>query len=182
SPSPIVSASHGCRCRTLSLWRLRRLATIFCSPETPACEPKPSSRTSSVTACCGFWTHSRSMESCQPPPWCARWSQSLNTRGADCPKQRFNEGSSGIVAASNRCPRSTIAAHMNAADVRAQVVRALRLDLVGPEPDEPQASEVLSSAPSRWYLTGFLVPWGAPAAQKQNEEDVQGELEYGEAA
>jgi hypothetical protein len=70
---------------------------------------------------------------------------------------------------------------MTAADVRAQLVRALRLDLVGPEADEPQAAEVLSSAPSRWYLTGFLVPWGAPAAQKQ-DDDVQGELEYGEAA
>src|SRR3954468_19500808 len=71
---------------------------------------------------------------------------------------------------------------MTSADVRSQLVRALRLDLVGPEPDEPQASEVLSSAPSRWYLTGFLVPWGAPAAQKQDEEDVQGELEDGEGA
>ena len=35
---------------------------------------------------------------------------------------------------------------MTAADVRALLLRALRLDLVGPEPDEPQAGEVLSSA------------------------------------
>jgi hypothetical protein len=30
--------------------------------------------------------------------------------------------------------------------------------------------------PSRWYLTGFLVPWAAPASQKQ-DDDTQGELE-----
>ncbi len=70
---------------------------------------------------------------------------------------------------------------MTSADVRARLVRALRLDLVGPEPDEPQAAEILASAPSRLYLTGFLVPWNAPASQK-HEDDAQGELEFAEAA
>ena len=50
---------------------------------------------------------------------------------------------------------------MTSADVRAQLTQALRLDLIGPEPDEPQVSEVLSAPPSRWYLTGFLAPSSA---------------------
>jgi len=69
---------------------------------------------------------------------------------------------------------------MTSADVRARISHALRLDLIGPEPDEPQVSEVLSAPPSRWYLTGFLAPWSAPATQKQDSDD-QGELEMTEA-
>jgi hypothetical protein len=42
------------------------------------------------------------------------------------------------------------------------LTQALRLDLVGPERDEPQIDEVLSVPPSRWYLTGFPAPWSAP--------------------
>jgi len=61
--------------------------------------------------------------------------------------------------------------------IRDQLTRALRLDLIGPEPDEPQAAEILPLAPSRWYLTGFLAPWNAPATQKRDEDDTQGELE-----
>jgi hypothetical protein len=68
------------------------------------------------------------------------------------------------------------------ADVRSSLTHALRLDLIGPRPDEPQASEVLPIAPSRWYLTGFLVPWNAPAQQKRDDNDTQGELEYGDAS
>jgi hypothetical protein len=60
---------------------------------------------------------------------------------------------------------------MNAADVRERLIRALRLDLVGPEPNDPQAEEVLDRAPSRWYLTGFLVPSTAPATQRSDEDD-----------
>jgi hypothetical protein len=70
---------------------------------------------------------------------------------------------------------------MTPADVRDRLIHALRLDLIGPDPGEPQISELLNIPPSRWYLTGFLVPWNAPAAQKQDEEDTQGELELGEA-
>jgi hypothetical protein len=68
----------------------------------------------------------------------------------------------------------------DSADVRARLVQALRLDLVGPEPDDSQVNEVLAAPPSRWYLTGFLAPSSAPAAQKQ-DEDAQGELELTEA-
>lgn len=65
---------------------------------------------------------------------------------------------------------------MTAADVRARLTHALRLDLIGPEPDEPQASEIIDRSPSRWYLSGFLAPWNAPASQKEDEEG-QEELE-----
>lgn len=64
---------------------------------------------------------------------------------------------------------------MTSADVRARLTHALRLDLIGPEPDEPQVAETLPIPPSRWYLTGFLVPWNAPAAQKA-DEDQQDDL------
>ncbi len=58
-----------------------------------------------------------------------------------------------------------------AADVRDRLVELLRLDLVGPGPGDPYESEVLPQAPSRWYLTGFLVPHEAPEEQR---EDPQG--------
>ena len=47
---------------------------------------------------------------------------------------------------------------------------------------EPEIAEILDIAPSRWYLTGFLVPWNAPVSQKQDVEDTQGGLEIGEAS
>ena len=71
---------------------------------------------------------------------------------------------------------------MTSADVRGRLTRALSLDLVGPEPEDPQITEILSVPPSRWYLTGFLVPWSAPVNQKRDEDDIQGELGFGEAA
>ena len=53
----------------------------------------------------------------------------------------------------------------DAALIRTTLVDALRLDLVGPDPDEPlhaaHATETLPTAPSTWYLTGFLVPFQA---------------------
>jgi hypothetical protein len=70
---------------------------------------------------------------------------------------------------------------MTSAEVRDRLTHALRLDLIGPEPGEPQISEILAIPPSRWYLTGFLVPWNAPVSQKQDEGDTQGELDLGDA-
>ena len=54
-------------------------------------------------------------------------------------------------------------------DVRSQLVEALRLDLVGPENGTDLEAEILPQAPSRWYLTGFLVPLEAGEAQKSDE-------------
>ena len=59
---------------------------------------------------------------------------------------------------------------MNSVDVRDELVRALRLDLIGPGPeDEAYAREALSQTPSRWYLTGFLVPYEAEASEREDE-------------
>jgi hypothetical protein len=54
-------------------------------------------------------------------------------------------------------------------EVRGQLVEALRLDLIGPENGSELEAEVLPQAPSRWYLTGFLVPLEASEAQKSDE-------------
>lgn len=60
---------------------------------------------------------------------------------------------------------------MKSVEVRQQLVEALRLDLIGPDlarnlgtPDE-----VLPQWPSRWYLSGFLVPLDAPEEQRAEE-------------
>ena len=59
---------------------------------------------------------------------------------------------------------------MSASEVRTQLVDALRLDLVGPDDRLGSPSEVLSQAPSRWYLTGFLVPLDAQDTQRVDED------------
>ncbi len=59
-------------------------------------------------------------------------------------------------------------------DVRAQIIDALRLDLVGPRPGyaphAEYAEEALPIAPSKWYLTGFLVPYEAPVTQRSDDD------------
>lgn len=54
-------------------------------------------------------------------------------------------------------------------DIRRELVEALNLDLVGPDNDHAFARELLSDSPSRWYLTGFLVPTEAPEEQRVDE-------------
>jgi hypothetical protein len=71
---------------------------------------------------------------------------------------------------------------MTSADVRTRLTHALSLDLIGPEPEDPQVKEILNVPPSRWYLTGFLVPSAAPLKQKQDQDDAQGELGLTEPA
>ena len=62
----------------------------------------------------------------------------------------------------------------DSATVRSRILDALRLDLVGPRPGEPAhdayTEEVLPVAPSKWYLTGFLVPYEAPAEQRSDHD------------
>ena len=55
---------------------------------------------------------------------------------------------------------------MRSADVRDDLIRALRLDLIGPEPGSAHEREELPHEPSRWYVGGFLVPFEAPEEQK----------------
>jgi len=50
--------------------------------------------------------------------------------------------------------------------IRNEIVKALRLDLVGPGNNHAFAAELLPEPPSRWYLTGFLVPKNAPEEQR----------------
>jgi hypothetical protein len=54
-------------------------------------------------------------------------------------------------------------------DVREQLVQALGVDLVGPDRDSELLEEILPQPPSRWYLTGFLVPIDAEEDQKTDE-------------
>jgi hypothetical protein len=61
---------------------------------------------------------------------------------------------------------------MTSSEVRQQLVDALRLDLIGPCRDLGTADEVLPQRPSKWYLTGFLVPLDADPAQRVDEESA----------
>jgi hypothetical protein len=67
---------------------------------------------------------------------------------------------------------------MQAVEIRSKLVDALRLDLIGPDAVQNlgTADEVLPQAPSRWYLTGFLVPTDAGESQKV-DEDASDELD-----
>ena len=54
-------------------------------------------------------------------------------------------------------------------EIRDSLVDALALDLVGPSPGHALERETLEQPPSRWYLTGFLVPTGASLEQRSDE-------------
>jgi hypothetical protein len=59
----------------------------------------------------------------------------------------------------------------DSAAVRSRLVEALRLDLIGPsinDADEYQ-DETIGLAPSKWYLTGFLVPYEADVKDRGDE-------------
>jgi len=60
-----------------------------------------------------------------------------------------------------------------AAEVRAHLVRALETDLIGPYGDD----EELERAPSKFYLTGFLVPSGDLQDDPVPEPDDDAEAE-----
>jgi len=65
--------------------------------------------------------------------------------------------------------------------VRARLVEALRLDLVGPWAGHALAEERLQGwvRPSNWYLTGFLIPSGTPpemSSDADEDEDMGGEI------
>lgn len=53
---------------------------------------------------------------------------------------------------------------VESAEVREAIARALRLDLIGAWAGHSLSDERLRGweRPSNWYLTGFLVPRGAP--------------------
>ena len=57
-------------------------------------------------------------------------------------------------------------AHMAAVDVREWLIDVLQIDLIGPTGPLGNHNEVLPQTPSRWYLTGFLVPTDADEGQR----------------
>ncbi len=71
----------------------------------------------------------------------------------------------------------------SSAEIRERLADELRLDLIGPghRDDEALRNEVLPDPPSRWYLTGFLVPIGAKPRQKapDPQEEMDGIEEGG---
>ena len=73
-----------------------------------------------------------------------------------------------IVPASQTTPPADSAA------IRRYLVDALRIDLIGPRPrDDALQYERLTQAPSRWYLSGLLVPANAPDEQRAQDSDEE---------
>ena len=62
---------------------------------------------------------------------------------------------------------------MKPVEVRSELADALELDLVGPSDRLGSLVEVLPQAPSRWYLTGFLVPLDAEQEQRVDEASAE---------
>jgi hypothetical protein len=63
-------------------------------------------------------------------------------------------------------------------EIRTKLVEALKLDLVGPWPGHPFEHELLPESPTRWYLTGYLVPESAPV-QHRSDAEAKEELDAG---
>jgi hypothetical protein len=67
----------------------------------------------------------------------------------------------------------------SSAEIRERLATELRLDLIGPcHSDTTLVNEVLPDPPSRWYLTGFLVPVDTPSRRKAR--DPQEEMDTAE--
>jgi hypothetical protein len=65
-------------------------------------------------------------------------------------------------------------------EVRRSMVEQVRLDLIGPSRSQTTFhAEVLEYAPSRWYMSGFLVPRNAPEEQRADDTD-EGDLDSGD--
>ena len=61
--------------------------------------------------------------------------------------------------------------------IRAHLLEALRLDLVGPTNDHAFANELLPESPRRWYLTGYLAPTTLPVDKKTEDTGVEDEID-----
>ncbi|MDA8375858.1 MAG: DISARM system helicase DrmA [Planctomycetia bacterium] len=59
---------------------------------------------------------------------------------------------------------------MKSTEIRDQLIKTLRLDLVGPHQGLGNLDEILDRSPSRFYLTGFLVPVGTIGEERSREE------------
>ena len=70
-------------------------------------------------------------------------------------------------------PTSVQTAPATSVEVRERLVQALNLDLIGPGAGHNLASERLPGwvRPSNWYLTGLLIPAGAPPEQSGDTDE-----------
>jgi len=64
---------------------------------------------------------------------------------------------------------------MDSAQIRDDIVKALKLDLIGPEPGDSRENEILDRPPSREYLTGFIVPYEPPEGTVRPQLQLTGE-------
>ena len=91
------------------------------------------------------------------------------------PDEGFSLKGAESDAAQNLDNLPDIVPSSTSVEVRDRLVRALRLDLVGPSASDPLAAERLPDwvRPSNWYLTGFLIPVGGPpeASADVDEDD-----------
>jgi hypothetical protein len=58
---------------------------------------------------------------------------------------------------------------LDSAQIRDELLRILKLDLVGPSSGDAREEEILDRAPSREYLTGFLIPFEPPSGHVKPE-------------
>jgi hypothetical protein len=64
---------------------------------------------------------------------------------------------------------------VDSAQIRDEIVKALKLDLIGPEPGDLRENEILDRPPSREYLTGFVVPYEPPEGRVGPQLQLTGE-------
>jgi hypothetical protein len=60
-------------------------------------------------------------------------------------------------------------------EIRDELVKILELDLIGPWPGHERENEILDRAPSREYLTGFIVPYEPPEGPARPQLKLIGE-------
>lgn len=62
---------------------------------------------------------------------------------------------------------------MTSREARTKLIETLRLDLIGPDNDHECASELLPESPTKWYLTGYLMPTNAPEEHRFDSESLE---------
>lgn len=62
---------------------------------------------------------------------------------------------------------------MTSREARTKLIETLRLDLIGPDNDHDCASELLPESPTKWYLTGYLMPTDAPEEHRFDTESLE---------
>src|SRR5689334_13225492 len=71
---------------------------------------------------------------------------------------------------------------MTSLEIRRELVKALQLDLIGPDDELGYRGEILPQAPSRWYLTGYIVPIDADQEELADADSTEEVDEASDAA